>query len=122
MIRILIVEDNDLNSDMLSRRLRRRGFLVDVAGDGPNALRTVASTRPDIILMDLSLPEIDGAEVTRRLKASPQTCTIPILALTAHAMAEDRQTAFDAGCDEFDTKPVNMNRLLKNIHRLLTQE
>jgi two-component system, cell cycle response regulator DivK len=118
MARILLVEDNELNRDMLSRRLVRSGFDVSVAVDGEQALAQAASI-PDLILMDLSLPGIDGWEVTRRLKHAPETRAIPIVALTAHAMSGDREQAIAAGCDDFDTKPVDLARLLAKITALL---
>jgi CheY-like chemotaxis protein len=116
--RILLVEDNELNRDMLSRRLVRSGYEVSVAVDGEQALAQAASM-PDLILMDLSLPGIDGWEVTRRLKRAPETRAIPIVALTAHAMSGDREQAMSAGCDDFDTKPVDLARLLAKIAALL---
>ena len=115
MAKILIVEDNEMNADMLSRRLRKKGYTVLVAGDGQQALTIVGSESPDIVLMDMSLPVIDGWEATRRLKADANTAKIPVIALTAHAMGEERQKAFDAGCDDYDTKPVNLKRLLGKI-------
>ncbi len=115
MARILLVEDNEMNRDMLSRRLERRGYSVDIAVDGKEALLRVPVTRPDLILMDLSLPEIDGWEVTRRLKAADETRAIPVIGLTAHAMAGDRQKAIEAGCDDYDTKPIDFGRLLLKI-------
>ncbi len=119
MAKILLVEDNDWNRDMLSRRLLRKQFEVVVAADGEEGLEKVRSDRPDVILMDMSLPVLDGWEATRRLKADPETRGIPVLALTAHAMTEDRQKAFDAGCDDYDTKPVEFPRLLRKIADLL---
>jgi CheY-like chemotaxis protein len=121
MNRILLVEDNEFNSDMLSRRLVRRGFRVDIAVDGPKALDMARNSPPDVILMDLGLPGMDGLEVVRRLKAAEQTCAIPILALTAHAMPSDRARAQEAGCNDYDTKPVDMTRLLAKIEQLLTR-
>ncbi len=117
-MKILLVEDNELNSDMLSRRLRRRGFEVDIAEDGEQALQQVARALPDLILMDLSLPKMDGLECTRRLKQEDETRGIPIIALTANALAEDEQKARQAGCDDFDTKPVDFDRLIDKISRL----
>ncbi|HET7267430.1 MAG TPA: response regulator [Rhodanobacteraceae bacterium] len=111
-MKILLVEDNEMNRDMLSRRLSRHGYTVVTAVDGQAALDLAASTQPQLVLMDMSLPVIDGWEVTRRLKAGAQTCDIPIIALTAHAMAEDRERALAAGCDDFDTKPVDLDRLI----------
>ncbi len=114
-IRILLVEDNDLNLDMLSRRLRRRKFEVLTAEDGQAGIEVATARQPDLILMDMSLPVLDGWEATRRLKASPETANIPVIALTAHAMAEDRREALAAGCDDYDTKPVEFRRLLRKI-------
>jgi len=119
MAKILLVEDNELNRDMLSRRLSRRGHQVVEATDGEAALGLAASERPDLILMDMSLPVLDGWEATRRLKAMPATRTIPVIALTAHAMVTDRERSLEAGCDDFDTKPVEIERLLDKIARLL---
>ncbi len=118
MATLLIVEDNDLNRDMLSRRLTRRGHTTVVARDGPEGLAKAYTSAPDLILMDMSLPVMDGWEVTRRLKHDPATAAIPIVALTAHAMAEDKASALLAGCDEFETKPVDFERLLDKIDRL----
>jgi CheY-like chemotaxis protein len=119
MAKILLVEDNELNRDMLSRRLSRRGHRVVEATDGEAALALAASERPDLILMDMSLPVLDGWEATRRLKAAPATRPIPVIALTAHAMVDDRERSLAAGCDDFDTKPVEIERLLGKITRLL---
>jgi len=119
MTTILLVEDNELNRDMLSRRLVRQGYRVVVAVDGGEALARVREAMPDLILMDLSLPVIDGWEATRRLKADEATRRIPVIALTAHAMAGDREQALAAGCDDFDTKPVELPRLLEKIAALL---
>ena len=119
MARILLVEDNEMNRDMLSRRLERKGFEVVIAIDGQAGVDMASSTNPDIILMDLSLPVIDGWEATRRIKADPATQSIPVIALTAHAMAGDEIKAREAGCDDYDTKPVNLNRLLDKIGALL---
>ena len=119
MIRILLVEDNELNRDMLSRRLQKRGYEVIMSVDGEQGMVAAQSTAPAIILMDMSLPGIDGWEATRRLKAAPQTAHIPIIALTAHAMPSDRDKALAAGCDDFDTKPVELERLLEKIAALL---
>ena len=115
MPRILLVEDNELNLDMLSRRLRRKKFEVLTAVDGQEGIDMAEADRPDLILMDMSLPVLDGWEATRRLKANPETRDIPIIALTAHAMSEDRQEALAAGCDDYDTKPVELPRLLRKI-------
>jgi CheY-like chemotaxis protein len=120
-MRILLIEDDEANRDMLSRRLRRRGFEVDVAHDGDEGLRSVLTECPDLILMDISLPAMDGWEVTRRLKADPLTGAIPVLALTAHALLEDRERALAAGCDDYDTKPVELDRLLSKIDALLAR-
>jgi two-component system cell cycle response regulator DivK len=117
--RILIVEDNELNRDVLSRRLQRQGYDVLVATAGLEGLRIAADVAPDLILMDLGMPDIDGWECAKRLKAEAATSAIPIIALTAHAMRDDRQKALDAGCDDFDTKPINFSGLLDKMHRLL---
>ena len=119
MRRILLVEDNEMNRDMLSRRLQRKGFDTLIAVDGEQGIAMARSERPDLVLMDMSLPVIDGWEATRRLKADPDTESIPIIALTAHAMADDRQCALDAGCDDYDTKPVEFARLLGKIRTIL---
>ena len=116
---ILLVEDNELNRDMLSRRLARKGYDVVIAEDGAKGLSAASDSKPDLILMDMSLPVIDGWEATRRLKAEPQTRAIPVIALTAHAMSSDREKAVAAGCDDYDTKPVELERLLGKIERLL---
>ncbi len=117
--RILLVEDNELNLDMLSRRLRRKKFEVLTAEDGQAGIEVATAEQPDLVLMDMSLPVLDGWEATRRLKASAETRHIPVIALTAHAMAEDRQKALAAGCDDYDTKPVEFKRLLKKIAAVL---
>jgi CheY-like chemotaxis protein len=119
MAHILLVEDNDMNRDMLSRRLERRGHRVTIAIDGQQAIDLGSSEKPDLILMDMSLPVVDGWEATRRLKASDETRQIPIIALTAHAMAEDERKAREVGCDDYDTKPVELPRLLEKIDSLL---
>lgn len=119
MIRVLLVEDNEMNRDMLSRRLLRRGFDVVMAFDGEAAIAAAETQQPDIILMDMSLPLVDGWEATRRLKANAVTRKIPVLALTAHAMEGEREKALAAGCDDFDTKPIELERLLKKIDSLL---
>lgn len=119
MSQILIVEDNEMNRDMLSRRLTRKGYEILIAIDGEEGVEMATSHHPDLVLMDMSLPKIDGWEATRRLKAASATKDIPIIALTAHAMAEDRDKALEAGCDEFDTKPVELPRLLEKIESLL---
>lgn len=117
--RVLLVEDNEANADMLSRRLLRQGFEVLLAGDGLQALEMAVREHPDLILMDISLPKIDGWESTRRLKADPATAGIPVVALTAHAMVADRQKCLEAGCDEFETKPIDLKRLLAKMHALI---
>ena len=119
MARILIVEDNEMNRDMLSRRLARRGFEVLVAADGGEGITMAKSQAPDLILMDMTLPVVDGWEASRQLKAESNTRDIPIIALTAHAMAGDRDKALQAGCDDYATKPVDLNRLLNTIENLL---
>lgn len=119
MARILLVEDNEMNRDMLSRRLERKGHQVTIAVDGQQAVDFATAQKPQLILMDMSLPVIDGWEATRRLKANEQTKSIPIIALTAHAMAEDERKAREAGCDDYDTKPVELPRLLEKIDALL---
>ena len=118
MTRILLVEDNEMNRDMLSRRLVRRGYEIAFAMDGQEAVDKATSERPDLILMDMGLPVIDGWEATRRIKANPATSAIPVIALTAHAMSADRDKALDAGCDDFDTKPVDIERLVGKIEAL----
>jgi two-component system cell cycle response regulator DivK len=112
---ILIVEDNEMNRDMLSRRLQRRGYDILIATDGAEGLAAARERKPDLVLMDMSLPVIDGWEATRQLKSEDPTRSIPIIALTAHAMSGDRQRAVDAGCDDFDTKPIELERLLGKI-------
>jgi len=119
MTTVLIVEDNELNRDMLSRRLVKRGYHVILALDGAQGVESARSALPHLILMDMSLPVLDGWEATRQLKAAPETRDIPIIALTAHAMAGDEQRARAAGCDDFDTKPVELTRLLEKMARLL---
>jgi CheY-like chemotaxis protein len=119
MPKILLVEDNEMNRDMLSRRLEKRGYTLSIAVDGGAGIALAKSEPPDLILMDMSLPIIDGWEATRQLKADPATAGIPIIALTAHAMDSDRQKAIAAGCDDFDTKPVELSRLLGKIEELL---
>ena len=120
MSKILLVEDNETNRDMLSRRLLRRGYDVVLAVDGESGLVLARSEAPDLILMDMSLPLLDGWEATRRLKAASATQRIPVIALTAHAMSSDRDKALEAGCDDYDTKPVELPRLLEKIEALLT--
>lgn len=121
MKKLLLVEDNELNRDMLSRRLLKRGYEVLMAVDGETGIAMAQAAAPALILMDMSLPGIDGREATRRLKAAPETRRIPILALTAHALASDRDQALAAGCDDFDTKPIELLRLLAKIEALLDQ-
>jgi len=117
--KILLVEDNEMNRDMLSRRLERRGYQVVIAVDGAEGVRMAEAEAPALILMDMSLPVLDGWEATRQIKAAPATGGIPIIALTAHAMSGDREKAIEAGCDDFDTKPVDLPRLLAKIDALL---
>ena len=121
MPRILLVEDNDMNRDMLSRRLIKRGYDVAIALDGEQGIAMARSERPALILMDMSLPGLDGWEATRQLKAMPETQGIPVIALTAHAMSGDREKATAAGCDDFDTKPVELTRLIDKIEALLAR-
>ncbi len=115
MAKLLLVEDNEMNRDMLARRLMRRGFEVVVAVDGEEGVAMAISESPDLILLDMSLPVLDGWEAARKLKSDGQTKEIPIIALTAHAMAGDREKAIEAGCDDYDTKPVEFKRLLEKI-------
>ncbi len=119
MAKILLVEDNEMNRDMLSRRLIRRGFEVEMAVDGGEGVEKAQSGKPDLILMDMSLPVLDGWEATRRIKANEATKGIPIIALTAHAMSGDREKAIEAGCNDYDTKPIELTRLLEKIGALL---
>src|SRR5437867_9427140 len=119
MPKILLVEDNEMNRDMLSRRLQRKGYEVMIAVDGGEGVQMAHAQIPDLILMDMSLPVLDGWEATRRLKAAPETSAIPIIALTAHAMANDREKAMEAGCDDYDTKPIELPRLLGKIESML---
>jgi CheY-like chemotaxis protein len=119
MRRILLVEDNEMNRDMLSRRLARRGFEVLIAVDGQEGVSMAQKELPDLILMDMSLPVIDGWEATRALKAGVETKAIPIIALTAHAMSTDREKALAAGCDDYDTKPIELVRLLEKMEALM---
>jgi len=119
MAKILIVEDNELNRDMLSRRLIRRGYEIVMAVDGEGDITAAKAESPDLILMDMSLPVIDGWEATRQLKADPETRGIPVIGLTAHAMVGDREKVISAGCDDYDTKPVELPRLLQKIEELL---
>ncbi|HNP87610.1 MAG: response regulator [Chloroflexi bacterium SZAS-1] len=119
MSTLLLVEDNEMNQDMLSRRLQRNGYKVLIAGDGQQGIEMAQSTAPDLILMDMSLPVIDGWEATRRLKEATATRHLPIIALTAHAMSGDRERALEAGCDDYDTKPIDLPRLLGKIERII---
>jgi CheY-like chemotaxis protein len=119
MTKILLVEDNEMNRDMLSRRLGRKGFEVVIATDGAQGVEMARSEAPDLILMDMSLPVLDGWEATRRLKADAELARIPVIALTAHAMAGDREKALEAGCDDYDTKPIELPRLLGKIEALM---
>lgn len=122
MAKILLVEDNEMNRDMLSRRLERKGHQVMIAIDGEQGVAMACSTLPDLILMDMSLPILDGWEATRKLKTLPETQSIPIIALTAHAMAGDREKCMAAGCDDYDTKPVEFPRLMGKIQAFLGKE
>jgi CheY-like chemotaxis protein len=122
MPKILLVEDNEMNRDMLSRRLERKGHKILIAMDGEQGVAMAQAEAPDLILMDMSLPVLDGWAATRQLKASPATQSIPIIALTAHAMAGDQARCFEAGCDDYDTKPVEFPRLLSKIQALLEKE
>ena len=119
MTTILVVEDNEMNREMLSRRLERRGYNVVIATDGDTSIAVARASRPDVILMDMSLPVMDGWEATRRMKADAVLQQIPVIALTAHAMANDRDKAMEAGCDDYDTKPIDLPRLLRKIENLL---
>jgi DNA-binding response OmpR family regulator len=120
MTKILLIEDNEMNRDMLSRRLAMRGFDVIVAIDGTSGARAAATEQPDLILMDVSLPDMDGFEVTRLLRSQPGTASIPVIALTAHTMETDRLRAVEAGCQDYDTKPVDLTRLLAKINAVLS--
>jgi CheY-like chemotaxis protein len=122
MPKILLVEDNDMNRDMLSRRLERKGYAVVVALDGQQGLEAARSESPDLILMDMSLPGLDGWEATRQIKAAPETRSIPVVALTAHVMPGDRERTMAAGCDDYDTKPVEFARLVDKIENLLNRK
>jgi two-component system, cell cycle response regulator DivK len=122
MPKILLVEDNEMNRDMLSRRLLKQGFEMVIAVDGEQAIDLARSEAPDLILMDISLPGLDGWEATRRLKAMPETRSIPIIALTAHAMAGDRGKSLAAGCNDYDTKPIDFRRLVEKIQGFLVKE
>jgi two-component system, cell cycle response regulator DivK len=119
MTKILLVEDNEFNRDMLGRRLQRNGFTVSFALDGPSGVAMAESELPDLILMDIALGEMDGWEATRLIKSNPRTARIPVIALTAHALASDRETSVQIGCSDYDTKPVDMPRLLEKIGRCL---
>ena len=119
MHKILLVEDNEMNRDMLSRRLERKGYRVVIAVDGQSGVEMAGAELPDLVLMDMSLPVLDGWEATRRLKADPATAHLPVIALTAHAMSGDREKAIAAGCDDYDTKPIELPRLLGKIEALL---
>ena len=119
MPKVLVVEDNEMNRDMLSRRLQRRGYEVVVSADGEDGVNKARSESPDIILMDMDLPVLDGWAATKMLKAAPETQNIPVIALTAHAMAGDREKALEAGCDDYDTKPVEFARLVEKMEKLL---
>ena len=122
MPKILLVEDNEMNRDMLSRRLQRKGYAVVMAHDGEQGLELARSESPDLILMDISLPKMDGWQVTKFLKNNPETKGIPVIALTAHALSTDRQKAFEIGCDDYDTKPVEFGRLSEKIEHLLVEK
>ncbi len=119
MPKVLVVEDNEMNRDMLTRRLQRRGYEVITSVDGEDGLKKARSDSPDIILMDMDLPVLDGWAATKMLKAAPETQSIPVIALTAHAMAGDREKALEAGCDDYDTKPVEFARLVEKMEKLL---
>jgi CheY-like chemotaxis protein len=122
MAKILLVEDNEMNRDMLSRRLLRRGYEVVIASDGSQGVAMAQSETPDLILMDMSLPVMSGWDATKTVKANPYTGAIPVIALTAHAMSTDREKALQAGCDDFDTKPIELTRLLEKIEALLDKK
>jgi two-component system cell cycle response regulator DivK len=122
MTKILLVEDNELNADMLLRRLKKRGYDVHLATDGQQAVDMTAALSPTLVLMDISLPLIDGCEATRRIRANQATATVPIIALTAHALPYERARALEAGCDDYDTKPVDLERLLGKITAVLGKE
>jgi two-component system cell cycle response regulator DivK len=121
MARILLVEDNEMNRDMLSRRLERRGYEVTFAVDGREGVEKAKAGNFDLVLMDMSLPEVDGWEATRQIRSAPETKTLPVIALTAHAMAGDRERALEAGADDYDTKPIELARLLGKIEALLAR-
>ena len=122
MASLLIVEDNEMNRDMLSRRLKRKGYEIEVAVDGQQGVEMATASMPDLVLMDMSLPIKDGWTATRELKANAATASLKVIALTAHAMDGDRQKAMDAGCDDYDTKPIDLKRLLGKIEALLNRE
>ncbi len=122
MPKVLVVEDNEMNRDMLSRRLQRRGYEVIISVDGEDGVAKARSDSPDIILMDMDLPVLDGWAATRKLKSSPETRSIPVIALTAHAMAGDKERALEVGCDDYDTKPVEFSRLTEKMEKLLGKE
>jgi len=122
MTKILLVEDNEMNRDMLSRRLERKGYEVLIAVDGEQGVTMARSEQPELILMDISLPMMDGWEATRRIKALSETQDIPIIALTAHAMPGDREKCLQAGCDSYDTKPIDLKRLLEKMTSLLAEK
>ncbi len=122
MAKILLVEDSEMNRDMLARRLARRGYEVIIAVDGGQGVTLAQTEAPDLILMDMNLPVLDGSEATRQLRAAPATRSIPVIALTAHAMSGDREKALEAGCDDYDTKPIELERLLGKIEVLLKKE
>jgi two-component system response regulator len=119
MTKVLIVEDNEMNRDMLSRRLQRKGYEIEIAMDGEEGVRKASEQLPDLILMDMSLPVMDGWAATKLIKSNPATLNIPVIALTAHAMSNDREKALEAGCNDYDTKPVDLNRLLLKMEALL---
>jgi CheY-like chemotaxis protein len=121
MSKILLVEDNEMNRDMLSRRLERRGYEVIIAVDGAQGVAMATSEHPDLVLMDMSLPIMDGWEATKTIKANPDTSSIPVIALTAHAMSGDRTKALEAGCNDYDTKPIDLSRLLEKIQAFLPE-
>ena len=121
MPKLLLVEDNEMNRDMLSRRLLRKGYEVSIAVDGNEAVERTRTERPDLVLMDISLPGIDGWEATRRLKSDPATKAIPVIALTAHALSTDREKSIEAGCDEYETKPIDLVSLTNKIESLLAR-
>lgn len=119
MSHILLVEDNEMNRDMLQRRLERRGFTVAIAVNGREGVEMAGSEKPNLILMDMSLPEMDGWEATRTIKANSEVASIPVIALTAHAMSGDREKALDAGCDDYETKPIDFTRLMEKIDKFI---